>query len=121
MKIIREIIILIVVLISSYFLSGFTGQWYEKLFPGPTSIFLGDFTSLIGFPLTYIFFLTLLFTAFGGEKKYWWIGILLIPAVIFEVYFDFSHIYFPVALGLAGWLLGFLLMKLISMVRSPQY
>mgnify|MGYP001582877788 CR=1 FL=1 len=112
-SLIKNIAILIAVLILAYLSAGFAGQWYEKLFPGPTSIFLGDFTSLIGFPLTYSLILSLLFAAFGGAKKYWWLGILLVPAVIFEVYFDLEHIYFPIILGLAGLLLGFLVSKFL--------
>ncbi len=63
----------------------------------------------------YIFFLPLLFTAFGGVKKYWWLGILLLPAVGIEIYFDFSHIYFPIILGVAGWAIGFGIAKLLQL------
>ena len=95
---------------ASYFLSGLAGLWYEKLFPGPTIADV-NISPLLGLPLSYIFFLFLLFTAFGGNKKYWWLGILLIPAAVFELYFDLEHIYFPILLGLLGWVLGWLLTK----------
>lgn len=122
MKILREIIILAVVLILSYFLAIWFGEFYVYFFPQPSgrssllSFYISKAAenSFIGSPLVYTFFLTLLFTAFGGEKKYWWIGILLIPAAAFEVYFDISHIYFPILLGLLGWLLGLLVSKIIS-------
>ncbi len=73
------------------------------------SIFLiseGASNLFTGLTWSYIFFLTLLFTAFGGAKKYWWIGFALIPAVLFEVVFDLQHLYFPIAIGLVGWLVG---------------
>ena len=113
MSMLKKIIILIVTFVLAYFSAGYLGQFYERLFPGPTSIFLGDFSFFIGFPLAYVFFLSLLFTAFGGAKKYWWLGILLIPAAAFEVYFDLEHIYFPIILGLAGWVLGYLVSKFL--------
>ena len=70
-----------------------------------------------GFMSAFIFFLTLLFTAFGGAKKYWWIGILLIPAALFEAYFDLPHIYFPAVLGVIGWFLGLLLFKIVNRAK----
>lgn len=116
MEIIKKIIFLVIVLVLSLLLATQFGIVYIYLFPQKTGggFFTipdnaGDY--LIGVPLSYIFFLTLLFTAFGGAKRYWWIGILLIPAAAFEVYFDLPHIYFPATLGIIGWSLGFLLSK----------
>ena len=86
------------------------------------SIFRYKLTSLaaytIGFIFSYIFFVLLVFTAFGDSKKYWWIGILLIPAVIFELYFDSERIYIPIVAGLLGWLIGFAIYKVSSILRS---
>ncbi len=66
---------------------------------------------ILGAVLSYIFFITFLFTALTTKHKYWWIGILLIPAFIFECFFDLSHIYFPIILALIGWGLGSLIYK----------
>src|SRR3989338_7384249 len=115
MEILKKLVFFVATIILSYLLSPFFGNYYEKLFPSPGSIVgVVDLRGLVGIPLAYIFFLTLLFTSFGGEKKYWWMGVLLIPVAIFELYFYSAHIYFPIALGLAGWLIGFLLAKLIA-------
>ncbi len=64
-------------------------------------------------PIAYAFFLFLIFTIFGGKGKYWWIGILTLPALAFELYFDLSHIYFPVFLALLGWLIGLGIQKIV--------
>ena len=119
MNLYKNVLILIVVLALTYFSAGPVGKFYADFLNLPTGF--GSFIApsyaydfFDGFSLVYTFFLALLFTAFGGSKKYWWIGVLLIPAVIFEIYFDFSHIYFPVILGLAGWLLGWVVSKLLS-------
>lgn len=116
-NVIKNIAILFAVLVLAYFLSTYFGVLYENLIGSLRGSFV-DLRSVFGLPLSYAFLLTLLFTAFGGSKKYWWIGILLIPAVIFEVYFDLSHIYFPIILGLGGWLLGFLARKIFARQRD---
>ncbi len=59
-----------------------------------------------GFILSFIFFPTLLFTAFGGKEKYLWIKITLIPAIFLEIVLDFSHIYFPITIAIIAFLLG---------------
>jgi hypothetical protein len=82
----------------------FFGELYNRIFSQSGTYV--DMRVLSGIPFAYIFFLLLLFTAFGDAKKYWWITIALIPAVLFEVAFDLQHIYFPVAIGLVAWLLG---------------
>ncbi len=120
MNTLKDIIILVFTLIISGFFSQYLGNIYESLFPSSGSITSVDLTSLAGFPLAYEFFLPLLFTAFGGAKKYWWIGVLLLPAVAFEVYFDLSHIYFPVILGLIGWALGLLAFKLLLKINKSH-
>src|SRR3989338_1988050 len=121
MKILKDVLLLVASILCGYFLSMRFGILYDHLFPGSLGSGLSTDAarSIFGTPLAYIFFLTLLFTAFGGQKKYWWIIILLIPAAIFEVYFDFSHIYFPILLGLLGWLHCFRISPLLSR-PNPQ-
>lgn len=115
-NLIKNLGILFVVVVSAFIFAGLFGKAYSLFFnlAGGFSGFIApDFFGnfLDGISRSYIFFLTLLFTMFGGEKKYWVIGVLLIPAVVFEVYFDLSHIYFPIMLGVIGWLLGLAIRK----------
>lgn len=119
MKILKNLSLFLIIIIVSYFLGGIVGQKYARLLgstaDGGLFGFYGQLAQfLFGIILTYIFFLTLIFTAFGGAKKYWWIGILLIPATAFELYFDLAHFYFPLALGLLGWALGLGIFKLMK-------
>jgi|SRR3989338_5635523 len=111
MNILKNIILVIAATLLSVFFAEPAGEAYEKFFPtrGISSV---DFASLIGLPLLFIFLIVILLTLFGGEKKYWWIGILLIPAIVFEVYFDLEHIYFPIILGIIGWLIAQVILKL---------
>ncbi len=81
---------------------------------------LGDGTfwgPIIGFPLGIIFFASVLFTAWGeGLRDKWGWGLLALP-VIFEVVFDFSHLYFPILLGLVGYGVGWVIRKLLKHTR----
>ncbi len=100
---------IIVGIILFFILIPIFGRVYQLFIPQNTGLFIvsQEFIDLfIGLPLSYIFSLTLLLTAFGGSKKYWWLGVLLIPAAAFEIYFDFEHIYFPILIGLVAWLAG---------------
>ena len=112
--------IYILVLVPSYYLSFFFGVFYSFFLNKSLHITLpaNAFVSFVGLPLAYIFFLTFLFTAFGDKHKYWWIGILLIPALWFEISFDLSHLYFPIAIGLLGWLIGLGISKLLPASKT---
>ena len=106
--------LIIIAVAISYVSSEYFGQLYMKVTNDPGTFV--DTRSLIGLPLSYIFFLTVLLTVFGGNKKYVWLGILLIPAAAFELYFDLDHIYFPLLLGLAGWSIGIGFARLIKLM-----
>ena len=120
MKIIKNIILLFLVIFLTYFFAEYFVKGYYFFYPtsGVGSVASVDFTPLIVLPLEYIFFVLFLFTAFGDSKKYWWIGILLIPSVVFELYFDLEHIYIPVAIGLIGWVIGFVISKIIDKFKT---
>lgn len=111
MEIVKKIILLILVVVISGYLSVFAINLYDKFFNSGSAFV--QLHSLVGFPLAYVFFLSLLFTAFGGRQKYWWMGILLIPAAAVELYLDASHIYFPMALGVVGWFVGWVITKFL--------
>lgn len=112
MKIIKNLSIVILTLVISYLISPWAGNIYQYV--SNDSGTWVDLRGVFGLPLAYTFFLPLLFTAFGDNKKYWWLGILLIPALWFEIYFDLSHLYFPLLLGLLGWAIGFGISKLLA-------
>jgi hypothetical protein len=119
MKILKNIGLIIVGIILALIPSFNLGEFYFRLFPSYGFFgFGGDaFNYLIGLPIAYLFFLFLLFTAFGDQHKKWWIGIASIPALAFLLYFDFSHIYFHILFPLAGWLIGCGIHKLLA---KPQ-
>ncbi len=115
----KKFLLFLATIVLSVLIASFVGKFYFYLFSaekgGGIFSLPVDATNLLrGVTLSYFLLLTLLFTAFGGVKKYWWIGILLIPAVAFELYFDLAHIYFPLALGLLGWGIGLGISKLFK-------
>lgn len=105
----KKILLVLIWLFLTVILAIPFGRFYQLFIPQGGSLFIvsQEFVDIVtGIGLSWVFSLILLFTAFGGAKKYWWIGIALIPAVLFEVAFDLQHLYFPIAIGLVGWLLG---------------
>ena len=113
-NLIRNVVILLGVIILAHFFAIQAITLYDKFIDIGSSWI--DLSYFLGYPFSYIFFLTLLFTAFGAGNKYWWIGILLIPAALVEIYLDLNHIYIPIALALLGWLLGFAVSKFIKLI-----
>jgi len=122
MKVFKNIMLCVAVAVVTILLSIPFGKLYLLLFPQHgeslflSSALLDDLFS--GIYWSYIFSLTFLFTAFGGKKKYWWVGILLLPVLWFVVKFDLAHWYFYVGLAVAGLIIGWLLSKLISTFRK---
>ena len=120
MKYFINLFLVLVSIVVAHLTAIYVGMFYDKLFPnsiGSGGVFLtskefGYYMAV--FVAAYLFCVCLSLTTFGGKGKYWWIGVLLIPAVVFEIYFDFSHIYFPIILGLGGWGLGYLTDQLIK-------
>ncbi len=116
---IKNLILLLVVLVLSTFSSIYVGYEYSKFFPIITG--LGGFIVpediyhiVYGMPLAYLFFSPFIFTAFGDKNKYWWIGLSILPAVGFELYFDFRHFYLPVAIVALGLLIGYAFSTVLS-------
>ena len=106
MKFIKFFVIILLAIILGLLFSPWFGFLYYSSFPFESSgSFIGS-KSLVGIPIGYTFFIVLFFTFFGGIKKYWWMGVLLLPALFIEVLLDLRHIYFPIIIGLLGWLLA---------------
>lgn len=115
----KQIVLFLITLLLSYIFTAVFGNLYFVFFTLISQIDT-DFLFEAGLLSSYIFYLPFLFTAFGDSKKYWWIVILLIPAFFIELSFDIKHIYFPILVCLAGWLLGFGLEKLVRILRKPK-
>jgi|GEM_PF-2647797 len=84
-----------------------TGAVYTSFFGGGGSFI--DLTSIGGFPFSYVFFVVLLFAAFGGGRRYVWGILLMLPFIWFEVRFDgfwLERVLFPISLVLLAWSLG---------------
>ena len=118
MKIIKNILLLFLVLILSYFFSVYFGNLY-KIITHDYGTWI-DLSSIVGIHYGYVFFLLFIFTVFGDSTKYWWIGILFIPTLIFETYFDlrYQYIYIPIVIGLIGWVIGFVISKIIDKLKT---
>ena len=118
MSMLRNIFLLAGSIILSYLFSTVFGGIMNQI-TGYSGTFL-DFRSVVGFPLAYIVFICLVFTLLGGKGKYYWMGVLLIPALIIELYFDTEIIYIPIILGILGWLLGWGILKVKQSLQKNK-
>ncbi|HEY4515744.1 MAG TPA: hypothetical protein VJH67_00975 [Candidatus Paceibacterota bacterium] len=113
---IKNIILLVVVLVLSYFTSEYFGKLYDYFSPLYDSSFFPipkeGLITITGVPFAYVFFLILLFKLFAWGNKKKWIGWLLVPPLLFFGSGDIKHIYLPIILGLIAFYLGKLLQRL---------
>src|SRR3989338_4760532 len=116
MKIYKNILIICVAILASFLFAKSVGEIYADMFNDHG--FGVAAAGLAGIPIVYILLITLLFSAFGEAKKYWWMVISLIPAAFVVFYLDWYHWYFWLAVVLIGWLVGFGVSKLMKTKTS---
>jgi len=113
---IKNILLLVSVLVLSYFTANYFGSLYGYFSPPFDDSMIGlskeTLSFIDGAPFSYIFFTTLLFQSFGLGNRNKWTLWLLAPAILFFASGDLKHIYLPVILGLVAWGLATLLRKI---------
>lgn len=116
----KNIFLLVIVLVLSYFTAEYFGTWYTKLI-GSGNAWVGSEESwnfIIGFPFAYTFFTILLFQLFGSGNKNKWTIWLLIPPFLFFGASDLRHIYLPIILGLIAFGITLILQKILKLGTS---
>ncbi len=123
MKILKNIGLVVISLFSTYFtLNSFIflyDKFYNVVIPGgyfATYEALGQ--TLLGLLLGYIFFTFFFFVLFGDRHKYWWVGVLQLPALYFIIQIDLAHWYFYAGLAIAGYLLATLILVIRRQFRN---
>jgi|SRR3989344_78638 len=116
MKFIRNVLLLVAVLVLSYFTAPYFGTWYDSLYiQHPTFIFSkNDAVMFAGFLFAYVFFLPLLMGLFGAGNKNKWIFWLLAPVIAFYLYDSIKLSYLPIGLAF----ISFALAKIINLIVS---
>src|SRR3989344_7030146 len=114
-NIVKNILLLAVVLMLSYFTAEYFGAAYDSMF-GSGGAWIGSEGSwnlIIGFPLALIFFLTLFSYAwvFKSKRSTLW---LISPVLLWEVVIDIRHIYLPIILGLIAFGLAWVIRKILK-------
>lgn len=116
-NILKNLGLLVVILVLSYFTAGYFGSWYDKFSPQHDSLF-GASKSItnvvVGGPFSYIFFLIITFKLFASGNKNKWIGWLLVPPALLFASGDLRHIYLPIALALIAFGLATLIRKVLQ-------
>lgn len=94
------------------------GLLYEYFFPRAVGGgWIGAENTLLwlaGYPLAVIFLLTLLMRLYGGKHAWAWALLGASPAILFEIVFDPSRIYFPIILAVIAWFIGAVGNKVLS-------
>lgn len=115
MNFLKNILLLIIVLLLSYFTAEYFGSWYDKFSPQYGGSFISlpkEFAVFIaGIPVAYVFFTSLIF-GFLQSKK--WLIVLLIPAVILWVSADIYNIYIPIILSLVALGISLMVRKILG-------
>jgi len=122
MKFLKNIILLAVVLVLSYYTAEYFGAWYDKFSPqSGGSLFLSltkqELIFLVGLPFAYVFFTTLLFQLFASGNRNKWTLWLLVPALLFFGSGDLKHIYLPIILGLTAFGISYIVRKIF--IKNP--
>ena len=120
-NIVKNILLLVAVLVLSYFSAGYFGMAYDSMF-GSGGAWIGSEGSwnlIIGFPLALLFFLTLFSYTwiFKSKKPTLW---LISPVLLWEVVIDIRHIYIPIALTLVALGLAILLQKIFKISTTNK-
>ena len=124
MNFLKNIALLAVVLILSYFTAHWFGAWYDKFSPlHDSSIFPMNTYQLqliVGSLFGYLFFTILIFQLFGYGNRNKWTLWLLLPPFLFFGSGDIRHLYLPIILGLVALGLATLINKLLLKPKTPQ-
>lgn len=73
---------------------------------------------IVGAPISFVFFLVLLFQLFGDQGKYWWIGIPVLALLAVALYLDPENIFFSVVTILVGAGLGWGIRKVVLSLKK---
>lgn len=122
---IRNVLLLIPVLVLSYFTANYFGSWYNSFHPYyEDSFFNAPKESALlfnGFIFAYLFFFILIFQLFSPRNRR--IFVLLLPSVVLLA-IDWTHLYLPIILALIALGLAMLLRKIFKISKhtepSPQ-
>lgn len=120
---IKNILLLIVVLVLSYFVADYFGSWYDKFSPQyDNTLGVGKdiLKSLVGIPFAYIFFTIITFKLFGSGNKNKWTGWLLVLPFLFFASGDLKHIYLPIILALIAFGLAILIRKIFKISKYTE-
>ena len=114
---VKNILLLVVVVVLSYFTAGYFGMLYEFII-STGSTWIGSESSwnmIIGFPFGFIFLTIILFNILGGENRNKWIAWLLVLPIFFFMLGGIKHLLLPIILALITFGLAFVIRKVFKL------
>jgi len=118
----KNVLLLVSVLVPSYFLASYIGGWYNQIDPQYGSLFFDSSDSVVvyGFIFSYIFFVPLIFELFSKKNKNKWIIILLAPIILFLLYTNTRLVYIFIITSIIGFLLAKIINFIVSKFKHPN-
>lgn len=119
MDLVRHIFLVTLILLCSFLLAEPVANVAASIFHDTG--FYGYFSFVLGFPVVFIFLSVSIFFGFGGDRKYLWLGILILFALVYILYFQFQSssldfIYLSVTSGVLGLIVGYAILKAKSLL-----
>lgn len=117
---IKKVLLLVVTLVISYLSAPYFGTWYDTVSPQYGSLFFDkkDSVFVLGFLLSYVVFIPLIYGLFGIRRNKKWIMWLLAPVLVFVILADQSHFYIPLLLSASALLIAWLTRLIIFKIKN---
>src|SRR3989344_2702004 len=100
-----RIILYVIVLVLSIVTSWLFGAMLSYLTFGTNTGEIATLYQLFGLGIAYIFWITMLGGFLRTKMDFYLMVVLLLPALWWEMQLDASRIYFPIALGIIGFVI----------------
>ncbi len=120
----NNILLFILVLTISFATASYVGGWYDKIDPQRGGWFWGpsneEILVFVGFLISYVFFVSLMFELLSKKNKNKWIVWSLIPIVLLYAGYNWKLLYIPILTSIAGYILAKLIQFTIFKLKRPN-
>ncbi len=95
---------------------------YTSIYPESGGSWI-DLHAVAALMLSYVFFLPLIFTMLGGQRKVWLIAVFYSPIIFFELTNNFYSLFMFTGIGLAGFFSGWLARYIVThtLGKMPRF
>jgi len=117
----NNILLFVLVLAINLLTAPYFGDWYNQIDPQRGSWFWGptdeEILFFVGFLMSYVFFIPLVFELLSRGRKNWWVIISLAPVILLFAGYKWQILYIPILIAI----IGFGIAKLIRLIISKLH